>query len=565
MVAHNLGNSRRVLVLGEDTRSFLGTIRSFGRAGFAVDVGWVDYRNPALASRYIQEVVPIPIYTPDSKAWLNELNRLVRERDYDFIVGCHDAQVLPLQYHRTELEHPERYALIPENAFSVSFNKQLTYELAYRLGIPVPAQRIAHSQADIAAAMSEWQCDLYIKPVRSTDIDNVAHQNAVIRVDHLTPIPAFDDETLAEGLLVQQTVLGKGVGVELLAKEGTILTAFQHERVHEPPIGGGSSYRRSVALNQGMLNAARKLMQALAYTGVAMVEFKYDANTDKWWLMEINGRFWGSLPLTIASGLNFPLYWYQMLRQGREEFPQQYQKNIYCRNWSADRYWFIRNLRVRRINKHLLTIPLISVIGEARHVILGRERSDTFVWDDPQPAIAELRQIITEPLDKRIRRLAFVRRRARAKAEKALSSARSLLFVCYGNICRSPFAEKAAQLGLSISINSAGTHPLSGRRSPAEAIQAALPQGIDLETHRSRVLDKTMIENADIIMVFDIQNEQNIIAQFPFAKSKIHQIACLDEGDYIVEDPFGKGIDAFDRCYKRIIQLVHRMSVLIGG
>src|SRR5690606_38589075 len=99
------------------------------------------------------------------------------------------------------------------------------------------------------------------------------------------------------GALVQENFTGSGVGVELLAYQGEVLVAFQHVRVHEPLEGGGSSYRRSAALHPQLLAASKALMKALDYTGVAMVEFKFNFNTGDWVFIEINGRFWGSLPL----------------------------------------------------------------------------------------------------------------------------------------------------------------------------------------------------------------------------------------------------------------------------
>ena len=77
-------------------------------------------------------------------------------------------------------------------------------------------------------------------------------------------------------------------------KSGEVLLAFQHVRLHEPPRGGGSSYRMSTALTPELLDASVRLLKSVDYTGVAMVEFKVDPKTGRWALMEVNGRFWGS-------------------------------------------------------------------------------------------------------------------------------------------------------------------------------------------------------------------------------------------------------------------------------
>src|SRR4029453_10687251 len=85
-----------------------------------------------------------------------------------------------------------------------------------------------------------------------------------------------------------------------------LLQVFQHRRLHELPLsGGGSTYRVSQAVDQRLRDYASALMAALDWTGVAMVEFRVDRQTGDAVLMEINGRFWGSLPLSSRAGLAF--------------------------------------------------------------------------------------------------------------------------------------------------------------------------------------------------------------------------------------------------------------------
>ena len=100
----------------------------------------------------------------------------------------------------------------------------------------------------------------------------------------------------------QQYVSGRGVGVEFLFNRGRKVWHFAHERVHEYPLtGGASSYRRSINPPAALLHDAEKLLTALQWHGVAMVEFKMDAS-GQYWLMEINPRLWGSLALRSTPG-----------------------------------------------------------------------------------------------------------------------------------------------------------------------------------------------------------------------------------------------------------------------
>ena len=67
-----------------------------------------------------------------------------------------------------------------------------------------------------------------------------------------------------------------------------------------------SVYRESVAADPDLVRRSRALLDAFGWCGVAMVEYKLDERTGTPYLMEVNGRFWGSLQLAIDAGVDFP-------------------------------------------------------------------------------------------------------------------------------------------------------------------------------------------------------------------------------------------------------------------
>ena len=80
--------------------------------------------------------------------------------------------------------------------------------------------------------------------------------------------------------------------------------------------------RESIALPKAMVEATLKLLQRVKWHGVAMVEFKVDTATERPLLMEINGRFWGSLQLAVDAGVNFPLLLLKMAMGQCETIPE---------------------------------------------------------------------------------------------------------------------------------------------------------------------------------------------------------------------------------------------------
>jgi hypothetical protein len=93
----------------------------------------------------------------------------------------------------------------------------------------------------------------------------------------------------------------------LLIRNGELAAAFAHRRLREKPVSGGVSvFRESIAMDEDLLRRSRALLECFEWEGVAMVEYKIDSTTGEPFIMEINGRFWGSLQLAIDAGVDFP-------------------------------------------------------------------------------------------------------------------------------------------------------------------------------------------------------------------------------------------------------------------
>jgi predicted ATP-grasp superfamily ATP-dependent carboligase len=107
-------------------------------------------------------------------------------------------------------------------------------------------------------------------------------------------------------VVVQGYVPGSGVGAFLVRWNGRVLARFMHERVHEVPhTGGASSFRRSF-WHDGIMTDAERRLAHMEWEGPAMVEYRLDRATGRYAVMELNGRFWGSLHLALFAGVDFP-------------------------------------------------------------------------------------------------------------------------------------------------------------------------------------------------------------------------------------------------------------------
>jgi protein-tyrosine-phosphatase len=141
--------------------------------------------------------------------------------------------------------------------------------------------------------------------------------------------------------------------------------------------------------------------------------------------------------------------------------------------------------------------------------------------------------------------------------------ARSFVFVCYGNIMRSPMTERMltralAERGVNgITVRSAGIHAVPGSEAHPRAQVVARELGLPLDSHRSRLLTTDMVSEADAILAMDFQNKAELLAKFPQAKNKIFMLgayAPVQGASCEIADPYFGDQDEARRCY-RVLQM----------
>lgn len=399
----------KALVLGTDTRVVLAILRSLGRKGIETHVAWLDETSIAHRSRYLHRFHAIPDYSPTNGLWKERLTRLLEDERFDLVIPCNDSTLVPLQLHRRDFERFPEIHLHSHDVFEVVFDKAKSFELAEQLRISVaPALRIDGPERRFLP--SHLTFPAIVKPLTTFDGEREdGASNVVLKVESWGDLertlrtPPYD-----RGCLLQEFFPGVGMGVEVLVDEGRILTAHQHQRLHET-MSFGSSYRKSVPLDPELYAAAEKLMSALRYTGVAMVEYLYDLRTKRWIFVEINGRFWGSLPLAVNAGADFPWFLYRYWVAGVRTFPRAYRTDVHCRNLLLD--WQGRKTR-KRTGRSRAWELFDDVVALATF----RDHLDSFAWDDARPAVAEFVAAAGRAGGKAIRRL------RRGGAERAVGA-----------------------------------------------------------------------------------------------------------------------------------------------
>ncbi len=381
-----------VLVLGEESRVVLPVIRSIARTGVAVDLGWCPDHEPARRSRFIRSIRDLPPAT-DADAWIEAMMR--NPSDYGLVIPATESATWAFHRTRERWSGALDVAIGPAAALDVAFDKAATSRLAASLGVPVPQAVDVEPGDDPMALATGLGRPIVVKPLRSVDPGD--HDKlAVAIVDPGDDLGAAVAEVIdrADGVQLQQFVPGHGEGVEVLASEGRILVAFQHRRLHETT-GFGSTYRESVALDPELLATARSLVEALDYTGVAMFEFRVDDGGAPAVLLEINPRFWGSLPLSIAAGVDFPAHLHALYTDGRTTFPTGYRVGVRSRDLLNDVRWTWRQVARSAPEAGWATnrVDRRRIVGDLGRLLARRDGWDLYDPDDRAPAWAELRRI----------------------------------------------------------------------------------------------------------------------------------------------------------------------------
>jgi len=462
---------------------------------------------------------------------------------------------------------------IARQSYQLAFNKDKTLKSAAKLGIPIPKTFLLNSLEELREHAEELQdFPYFVKHTKArayradgTAIEPVIARDASALYDGVAALSSFST------VIIQEKIEGHGVGIEVLCDHGKILASIAHERIHELPLtGGGSSYRKTIEMPPELLQHTQNLLQSWNWHGVAMVEYKCDEN--RFALMEVNGRFWGSLPLAIRAGVDFPKLLIDLM-EGKSIPQQTYKVGIHSRQLKADVLWMKANFRADSYNLDLLTRPTLRSVGEYFLPLFGKEFWDHVYFSDPKiflnivhtTVIRELRGIGS----RLVRKSVILRSRTHSKRliEKLSQNDHiHIESVCYGNICRSPLAEhilNAKELK-NISVSSSGFHQVDNRMSPETYQQQVNLFDIDLSNHFSSMLTMETVEKADLILLMDYKNWRLMEAMFGSeVLNKCILLGSLSTGPVEIADPYHEDIDTVTRTIKQLFHATEALSSVL--
>jgi protein-tyrosine-phosphatase/predicted ATP-grasp superfamily ATP-dependent carboligase len=578
-------------VLGDEPRIVVPAARSLWRQGIPVSVGGSGTNLLALQSRAIRKFHRLMV-EGEAESVMDCLQKIIDTEQPDWLLPTSDCALLFVANHYARLNPLIKLACPDAATILTVLDKESTIDAAVRCGIVVPRTHKIQTLSQLHEEREDLRFPLIAKPRSKQPGDS-------FKLRYYRDWPELErefqrDSDFGRKYMLQEYEPGEGVGIEVLMADGCPQVLFAHRRLQEyPSTGGVSVVASSEELYPELVQSSLALLREIGWEGLAMVEYRYDPDTKRATLMEVNGRLWGSVGLSIAAGIDFPFAAWE-LAHGHKVAPACYQAGIRAR-WTAGVILRLHELFVNPRSDGMPRPSTLSELFSAAKMFLPGTNDMLWVWDDPFPAIFELlliggrlsgqtvksliRSILPKAMLARLRTWRSLEQGTReiylrSQLHRMLSpwrprlpaQVRSALCVCHGNIIRSPFASvQLARVGLR--AVSAGLDTRPGRGADERAIRIAPEFGVSLAEHAACALTKAMIEDADVVFVMDGVNEARVLALYPQARKKLLLLGRFTPQRLVADeipDPYNSDDNAIRKCYEVISCCVTQVSSSLG-
>ena len=301
----------KILITDGEGRSSLAATRSLGRKGYRVLVIGGSKDTLASCSRFCEKGIAVPDPLQNGDEYATAICSIVADNGIDIVLPMTEQSIYLLNPIRTSLPCNAVLACPEPEKIQSLADKVKLYRLAERLGVAIPQSFYLENEKDLLKVVNCInKYPVVIKPALSRIAVSKGFLSAsVTYADSREELEGqyATNTVLRYPSMIQEKIVGPGTGLFTLYDTDHHLSLFSHKRIREkPPSGGVSVISESVPLDKEMVEAADCLLASVAWKGVAMVEFKRDVRDGRAKLIEINGRFWGSLQLAITCGIDFP-------------------------------------------------------------------------------------------------------------------------------------------------------------------------------------------------------------------------------------------------------------------
>ena len=383
-----------VLVLDGNENQAVASVRSLARAGHRVAVGAPTSWSKAGWSRACAATFVYPAPQQSAADFVARIAEEVKRAPNTLVLPMTERTTLPLSAARERIfAAGGKLVLPPHTTVLRAFDKEQTTALAAQLGIAVPRTWTIHDTQTLKETARAITFPAVLKPQSSEEISSdgqVRATGAPVYARNAAEFEAAYAELRqrCSVVLAQEFIAGQGCGYFALLNHGEPRAEFAHRRIRDVrPTGSGSALRESAVPDEALRTAGLAILRALNWHGVAMVEFRRRPDGALVFL-EVNGRFWNSLPLAVYAGADFPALLAQLAERGDCDALPPAPPGVRCR-------WLLGDVR------HLLEVWRGKPAGFAGEfpqrgqtlldflTPVAGTYHDNFTWRDPLPELGD--------------------------------------------------------------------------------------------------------------------------------------------------------------------------------
>ncbi|MHA1864085.1 MAG: carboxylate--amine ligase [Candidatus Thorarchaeota archaeon] len=361
----------RVIITDGAMKHTLAAVRSLGKRGFQVTVVDESILAESFYSKYCHNRRLLSRGSSPEE-YVLQLRSILERDEHDVLLPISWRSNYYISKYRYHLRNLVHVALPDFKSMEIAANKDRTMEYAKDIGLTVPETISLEEHGNLKHVVDSIGFPIVIKGSAEGGTVKYAHnmkelENAYKQLHHNRPI-------------AQQYIEGDGVGFFAAYNQGKCIAHFMHKRIREYPSSGGPSSAAQTYYSPQLAKQGKTLLDALKWHGVAMVEFKRSRTDGKYYLMEINPKFWGSLELSMHAGIDFPFI----------------ACNIACENTSSlasPRY--IKDVKFRwPFPSELLHALETGKYLEFIRNFFNRDYTDDVRFSDPMPLLPQLIETI---------------------------------------------------------------------------------------------------------------------------------------------------------------------------
>ncbi|RKY12507.1 MAG: hypothetical protein DRP65_00950 [Planctomycetota bacterium] len=297
----------KILLTDGGLKHTLAALRYLSFKGHEVSV----LGNNRACSRFSRYVNRYICYNPQSnfgiEHYCSVLLEEIRKHKYDLLIPIGSWSVECVSKYAEQINHYTKTIVADNKKIRMALNKRLSHDFVASIGVPVPTTFFPQKIEEIESFSAKVKYPVVIKAIMETggSIVDYAYDQSDLQNKYnlMCRENSFSTDNLP---MLQEYIDGTGWGFFALYQNGVCKQVFMHRRIREFPPSGGFSCCAESVFNEELKYYGLKILDHLKWHGIVMVEFRRRRADNKFFFLELNPKFWGSLELALASGANFP-------------------------------------------------------------------------------------------------------------------------------------------------------------------------------------------------------------------------------------------------------------------